>query len=155
MSTLDEQVEILQRQISVNETARRALSESTRQLELEIDDLRLAAKPEFPTADQVDGIKAALILIEQDYKPKSHHGDPIGGDYTSPVRVGNHGFNGWLSVHHRSPYSKRRMGGKLWGFTEDEQEALLRVVRDEGFTVYDSWPHDNGLSIVTNRKRAS
>lgn len=126
-------------------------------LEERIDAQRLEDRPTYPTEAQRAGLLVALERVKAGEEPSSHHGDPCcpdvtvdydGGKYSASYDVVVDGARGWLSVNHRAPYSKRRMGSRLWDFTDEELEAIFAIVREGGHEVLSHWRHDHGVSIT-------
>ena len=97
---------------------RYALGDEARALRHEHDAIRLEARPTYPTKIHQAGIRKARRYFINRIAPQSH------------------------------PYSKVRIGEKLWGFTDEEIEEMLRLVREQGFTIAEWWRHDGGISIV-------
>lgn len=113
-----------------------------------IDDLNRATRPNFPTPEQREALLLALAKIDEGWVPKSHLGDPvIEGDYGLVV----HPLRRWLSIRHRAPYSARG-SGKLWHFTDEEDQQFFDIINEAGYAVVQSWPHDEGLSIIVGWK---
>jgi hypothetical protein len=42
---------------------------------------------------------------------------------------------------------ERRLGSKLWHFTDAEVQAILDIVTEAGWRVADHWGHGDGVSI--------
>ena len=123
---------------------RYALGDEARALRHEHDAIRLEARPTYPTKIHQAGIRKARRYFINRIAPQSHLGDSIVTDHSVQV-AGNRGA---LYIYHRAPYSKVRIGEKLWGFTDEEIEEMLRLVREQGFTIAEWWRHDGGISIV-------
>jgi hypothetical protein len=120
-----------------------AARDRQRQICEEIDGLRLSLRPTYPTDMQREGIIEAARRIRDGIRADIHHGDATNQDRSVVVD----GARGWLSIRHHAPTSKARRGYNLWLFEDHEIDALLDLVRAEGFEIADNWPHGDGLSI--------
>lgn len=132
------------------EKAIEQLKASQRIIRDKVNEVRLSQKPDFPTAEQREGIQNAVLRFKDGYEAKSHHGDPCGPE-RSPyvVAYAQHGVDGWMSIRHGAPFRyKTYDGGYLWKFSSDEIAAMLALVEDLGGVVVNHWPHGEGLSIV-------
>lgn len=116
------------------------------------DAIAIAARPTYPTGEQIAGIEEAARRIRAGETPESHHGVGV-GPVGSPYIVTVHGVSGWLRVKVGAPYRLTRQGERLWDFTDEEVEAILDVVRAQGLTVDHHWRADNGLSINTTHRQ--
>lgn len=114
--------------------------------EKELDALRLANRPTFPTEAQRAGLAEAARRIRDRVPCDSHHGElcPPSG---SGVIV--HGVSGWLGVWSRAPYEATGGSGRLWEYTEDEAQVFRTLIEAEGLVVSDMWQHAQGLSFTT------
>lgn len=137
----------LEQEFASLEDQERRIIKRKRVVAEEINEIRRAARPEFPTEAQVAGLKAAVEIIRNGVTHGDHLGSAaIEGDY-SVVTSG--APRGWISVRDDAPYGFRGYGqGKLWSFTDQEIGKFKRVLMDEGFRVVDSWRHADGVSLI-------
>lgn len=130
------------------EQHRRAANALARETRQAIDGMRLKSKPGYPLPEHVMGIDEAVERVRQKVVASSHLGDPC-APTTMPyavVAVGNRGF---VSVRHGAPYSMTLRGSKLWRFTDDDVEAIRKLLTDFGATITDDWrTHDEGHSFI-------
>lgn len=143
--TPEEEIDALCRELAALDETRLRVARRERQINEQIDRIRLAGRPTYPTPEQEVGLRAAAYAVKRGDVPTSHLGDPaIIGDYSVTV-AGNRGAI-YLNVN--AWYSKARAGARLWALTEEEINRTLDLIRAEGLTVTDHWTHDHGLSVV-------
>lgn len=123
------------------------LHQTQREIADEINRRRAARKPTFPTQGQREGLVEAARQIRERQQGKCIHGDPVGPpDDPNAVKVD--GARPWLAVAHGAPMTFRGGGGRLWGFTDEDVEALLAIIRDLiDDEIADWWRHDYGVSV--------
>ncbi len=133
------------------------LKQAQRTIRDRVNEVRLSQKPDFPTAEQREGILNAVLRFKDGYEAKSHHGDPCGPEREpSVVAYAQHGADGWMSIRHGAPFRYKMFDGSLlWKFTEEEIGAMLALVEDMGGRVVNHWPHGEGVSIVFTADRFS
>jgi hypothetical protein len=103
----------------------------------QIDETRQGLRPTYPTDQH---------RVEAGETSPTHHGEPI------TVGVACDPGRRWLHLGHRAPHTARGGGGYLWGFTDEEVEALLELFRDSGHEIGSHWRSDGGLSVVLEPK---
>lgn len=128
----------------------RRLHEQQIRLAGEVDDLRLAMRPEYPTPEMERGVREALAIIAAGNRvSESHH-----GTRTDEPGVWWH-ESGWMSVEHGAPYKAYHgHSGRLWCFSEHDVARLTALIAECGFAVDDHWQHSNGHSFRVVRALA-
>lgn len=137
-------IERLESEFASLQEEERRIVKRKRAVAMQINAIRAAERPEFPTEEQRQGLAEACRRITNSEEPKSHLGDP-----TPTYAVKVDGVRGWISIEDGAPYGFRGYGQeKLWMFTDQEIAAFKRILLDLGFRVADEWRHGDGVSLI-------
>jgi len=110
----------------------------------ELGNLLVASKPEqWPTPEQLEGIRIAVRKCRDGEPTTSHHGNACGPESAPNIAAWEE--RGFVRLPNNAPYLPE-FAGKAWLMGDDELEIARRVIEEEGATVVDAWLSD-GLSF--------
>lgn len=109
------------------------------------NELMLAQRPNYPTAEQLGAIATIAQMVREGTVYGDTHGYSDVGILPTSVRYASRDHR--INIVAGSP-NKAGSGDLLWEFTPEEVAAFQMAIADNGLTTFSQWDCHDGLAFV-------